>query len=332
MTDTETDPAADVGTGTDLGPAIRARGLSKSYGGRSALSEVDLVVERGTMLGLLGPNGAGKTTLIRILTTVLNADRGSFTIAGVPSTDPITVRARVGLLPESAGLPAGETAAEILTFHAELCGSSRAEARSRADALLHLVGLADRAGSLVGGFSRGMRQRLGIARAFVADPDVVFLDEPTLGLDPAGQKQIIDYIAAVVREQGTTVVLSTHVLAEVEEICDRVVILNRGRIIAEGSTADVAERAAAPRRGRLTVPADRSSVAVARLADLAVVERAESERRSGDVRVELRAGVTADTAASELLAAMVAAGIPVLGFDLERGRLSDAFLELTARP
>ncbi len=330
MTDTDTDPTADVRT--DPSYAIRAQALTKSYGGRNALSGVDLVVERGTMLGLLGPNGAGKTTLIRILTTVLNADSGSFTIGGVPSSDPIAVRARVGLLPESAGLQAGETAAEILMFHAELCGSSRAEARVRADALLQLVGLADRAGSLVDGFSRGMRQRLGIARAFVADPDVVFLDEPTLGLDPAGQKQIIDYVAAVVREQGTTVVLSTHVLAEVEEICDRVVILNRGRIIAEGRTADVAERAAAPRRGRLTVPSDRISAAVARLADLAVVEHAESERRSRDVRVELRAGVTADDAASELLAAMVTAGIPVLGFDLERGRLSDAFLELTAQP
>lgn len=319
---------------TDSGasPAIQAHGLTKSYGGRSALSNVDLVVERGTMLGLLGPNGAGKTTLIRILTTVLEADAGSFTIAGAASDDPIAIRARVGLLPEGAGLPGGETASEILEFHAELCGCSRSVARARAGTLLELVGLAERADSLVSGFSRGMRQRLGIARAFVSEPEVVFLDEPTLGLDPAGQKQILDYIVEVVRQRGTTVVLSTHVLAEVEEICDHLVILNRGSIIAEGSVAAVTERAAAPRRGRLSVPPDRSSAAVSTLRGLAVVERADDERRRGDVIVELRAGVTAEVGASELLAAMVDAHVPVLGFDLERGRLSEAFLELTARP
>jgi ABC-2 type transport system ATP-binding protein len=315
---------------SDAGAAIEAHGLTKSYADRLALSAVDLRVERGTMLGLLGPNGAGKTTLIRILTTVLAADAGSFTIGGATSDDPISVRARVGLLPESAGLPGGETASEILTFHAELSGWSRSEARSRARMLLDLVGLGDRADSLVSGFSRGMRQRLGIARAFVADPDVVFLDEPTLGLDPAGQKQILDYIVAVVQQQGTTVVLSTHVLAEVEEICDRIVILNRGSIVAEGSVTEVTARAAAPRRGRLSVPPDQSEAAVGKLRELAVVERADDDRRHGEVSVELCAGVTAEVGASELLAAMVEAKVPVLGFDLERGRLSDAFLELTA--
>jgi ABC-2 type transport system ATP-binding protein len=319
---------------TDSGgaPAIHAHSLSKSYAGRTALSSVDLSVDRGTMLGLLGPNGAGKTTLIRILTTVVPADAGSFTIAGAASDDPIAVRARVGLLPESAGLPGGETASEVLVFHAELCGCSRADARSRAGTLLDLVGLEDRADSLVSGFSRGMKQRLGIARAFVSDPDVVFLDEPTLGLDPAGQKQILDYIVAVVRERGTTVILSTHVLAEVEEICDRVVILNHGSVVAEGSVAEVTERAAAPRRGRLSVPADRSSAAVDALRELVVVEVVDDERGRGELVVELRAGVAAEHGATELLAAMVKAQVPVLGFDLERGRLSDAFLELTGRP
>ncbi len=281
------------------------------------------------MLGLLGPNGAGKTTFLRILTTVLPPDSGSYSIAGVPAENPVGVRACVGLLPESAGLPDDETAAEILIFHGELFGYPRREARARADRLLDLVGLTDRAGSLVSGFSRGMRQRLGIARAFVNDPQVVFLDEPTLGLDPAGQKQVLDHIAAVVREQGTTVVLSTHVLAEVEEICSRVVILNRGSIVADGSVAEVARHATAPRRGRLAVPPGRAPQAVEALRLLPVVASAEAEHGGGEVSIELHAGVTTEDGASALLGALVDAHIPVLGFDLERGRLSEAFLELT---
>lgn len=311
--------------------AIQARGLAKSYGTRTALAAVDLDVEQGTMLGLLGPNGAGKTTLIRILTTVLTADAGSFTIAGASSTDPIAVRRAVGVLPESAGLPGGETASEVLRFHAELCGFSRKTSRTKADALLDLVGLGDRANSLVSGFSRGMRQRLGIARAFIADPAVVFLDEPTLGLDPAGQKQILDYIAAAVQSQGTTVVLSTHTLAEIEEICNRVVILNKGNIIAEGSVADVARSAAAGRTGQVSVPPDQTSAAVAALTDLPVVQSVASANGRGDLSVELAPGITAEQGATALLATLLNQQIPVLGFDLEHGRLSEAFLKLTAQ-
>jgi len=318
----------------DEGPAtaIHARGLTKSFGTRHALSAVDLDVAPGTVLGLLGPNGAGKTTLIRVLTTVLRADAGTFSIAGAAGHDESAVRTRVGLLPESAGVPPGETGLEILSFHGELFGLSRSTARSRAEELLALVGLSDRAGSIVSGYSRGMRQRLGIARALINDPRVVFLDEPTLGLDPAGQRQILDHIGAIARRHGTTVVLSTHVLAEVEETCDRVVILNRGSVVAEGSVAEVAERAAAPRRGWLSVAPGNGAPVEAALRALSAIGSVGHAEGRGEVDFELRAGVTAERGATEVMAALVAAGLPILGFDLERGRLSDAFLELTGQP
>ena len=153
------------------------------------------------------------------------------------------------MLPESAGYPEQQTGAEYLRYHARLFGHSRASARSTAAALLDQVGLAERQSSRIATYSRGMRQRLGIARALVNDPQVVFFDEPTLGLDPAGQRQVLRLVEGIARERGATVVLSTHFLGEVEDTCSRVLILNRGRVVAEGTVAEVTRRAAAPRRG-----------------------------------------------------------------------------------
>jgi ABC-2 type transport system ATP-binding protein len=313
--------------------AIRAAGLTKRYGTRQALNGVDLEVAPGTVLGLLGANGAGKTTLLRVLTTVVRADAGSFTVAGASSDDPVAVRRRVGLLPENTGLPAGETGREVLVVQGRLFGLTGAAAGAKADSLLDLVGLRDRAGSLVSGYSRGMRQRLGIARALVNDPAVLFLDEPTLGLDPAGQRQVLDHVVRVAREADVTAILSTHLLSEVEDTCDRVVVLNRGSIVADGGVHDVAATAAAPRRGRVTVEAGNVGAAVAALRALPVVASVEdTSPPPGSLAVQLRAGVSATDGAANVVGALVVARIPVLGFDLERGRLSDAFLELTAQP
>jgi ABC-2 type transport system ATP-binding protein len=229
---------------------LEARGLGKRYREVVALEDLSFTAGAGEVLGLLGPNGAGKTTAIRLLTTILRPTRGRFTVAGTPHTRPAEIRRAVGALPESAGYPEQQTGAEFLRYHARLFGHSRVSARATATALLTGVGLADRGHSLIAEYSRGMRQRLGIARSLVNDPRVVFFDEPTLGLDPAGQEQVLLLVRDIARERGATVVLSTHFLAEVEDVCSRVLILNRGRVVADGSVEEVTRRAAAPRQGR----------------------------------------------------------------------------------
>jgi ABC-2 type transport system ATP-binding protein len=312
--------------------ALETAGLCKQYGQRVALTALDVTVDAGEILGLLGPNGAGKTTAIRILTTILAPTGGTFSVAGVPHTRPADIRRRVGALPESAGYPARQTGEEYIRYHARLYGRSPTHARESARSLLGEVGLADRSRSLIASYSRGMRQRLGIARALVNDPRVVFLDEPTLGLDPAGQRQVIFLVRRLAQERGVTVVLSTHLLTEVEELCTRVLILNRGRVVADGTVADVARRAAAARSARVRVPPERVADAVRVVAATRAVERAEpSAGQPGSLALTFAraGGRPGEEAVHEGLRALLDADIPLLSFELEGARLSDAFLAMT---
>ena len=316
-------PAARV-----TGVSIEARGLRKTYGGRVAVEGLDLQVTRGTVLGFLGPNGAGKTTVIRMLSTILGPDRGSFAVAGVPDSRPDEIRRRIGVLPESAGYPPAQTAEEWLVYHARLFGTDHRAARHRARRLLAEVGLEGRAGSRIGGLSRGLRQRLGIARALVNDPEVVFLDEPTLGLDPSGQRQVLALVARIARDHGVTVLLSTHTLAEVEQVSNRVIILNHGRIVADGTVREIVSRAAAPRRGTVQVPPELGDLAV----DALSRGRIAAVRGNGhgeEVEVRLATDLSPEEGASAALRCLLDAGVPVLGFTMEGGRLSDAFLSVT---
>jgi len=306
--------------------AVEAHGLSKSYGALQAVDRLELEVPVGIVLGFLGPNGAGKTTAIRMLTTILSPTSGSFTVAGVPHTRPIEIRSRIGVLPESAGYPDRQTGEEFLRYHARLFGHSRSSARDKAAALLDEVGLASRGRTFIGGYSRGMRQRLGIARALVNDPEVVFLDEPTLGLDPAGQRQMLELVQRITKERAT-VLLSTHLLAEVEEVCSQVVILHRGRVVAEGTVGEVARHAAAPRRARLRVAPDRTAPALAALSDGGKLTAAEL--RPGELELTFSAEADPEAVSAEALRRLLSAEVPVLGFELEGGRLSDAFLAMT---
>lgn len=310
-------------------PAIEARAVRKAYRGRVALDSVDLRVAPATVLGLLGPNGAGKTTLIRILSTVLAPDSGSFSIAGLRQSETTAIRRRVGVLPESHGYPRGQTCAEWLGYHARLYGASRAEARDKAVHLLGEVGLGERSTSLISGLSRGMRQRLGIARSLVNSPSVMFLDEPTLGLDPLGQRQILDLVTRIARDRGVTVVLSTHLLAEVEQVCDHVVILNRGRIVSEGTVAEVVQRAAAPREGVVQVPPGLAARAAEALAARRLTSEVPVNGYLGEIRLRLPVNHPVQDSAATVLRCLLDAGVPVLGFSLEGGRLSDAFLAVT---
>lgn len=314
---------------------VEAVRLTKRYGGRSAVEDVSFTASQGEIVGLLGPNGAGKTTTIRLLTTVLSPTSGEFSIAGHPSTAAGEIRRSVGVLPESSGYPAHQTGGEYLRFFARLYGLDRSAARAIAAELLTAVGLEDRADSPIASYSRGMRQRLGIARALINDPVVVFLDEPTLGLDPAGQAQVLEIIRGIAKRRAATVVLSTHLLPEVEEVCSKVVILNHGRVVASGSVGEVISTALIKQSAQLRVPlelVERARNVLAGFPDLNV----EQHMDQPDVltlAVDTQ-GRAAGSASSDMmnaaLAAITAAGIPVLRFELEGARLSDAFLKMTS--
>ena len=312
-----------------MSAALEASGLRKQYGELVAVEDLDLSVGAGQILGVLGPNGAGKTTAIRVLTTLLEPTRGTFAVAGVPHTRPHEIRRHIGVLPESAGYPERQTGQEFIRYHARLYGHARRRAAAVADRLRANVGLADRSRSLIAGYSRGMRQRLGIARALVNEPQVVFLDEPTLGLDPAGQRQVMALVRAIAVERGATVMLSTHLLAEVEEVCSHVLILNRGRLAAAGSVSDVSRRAAAPRSARLRVAPERVGEALTVLTGVPGIERvAATNGYPGTVAATLEADIGSGSINGGLRA-LAEAGIPVLSFELEGARLSDAFLAMT---
>src|SRR6478609_2631114 len=210
----------------------------------------------GDVVGVLGRNGAGKTTSIRVLTTIVAPSRGRFEVAGVPHTRPEAIRRRIGVLPEGGGYPGRQTGEEHLVYHARLHGASRPAARAAAAALLAEFGLADRARTPLQAYSLGMRRRLGIARALVNEPAVVFLDEPTLGLDPAGRRGLLDHVRAVAAGRGAAVLLSTHLLDDVEACCNRLLILHHGRTVAAGTVAEVVRLAAAPRTAVVRVTPD----------------------------------------------------------------------------
>ena len=312
-------------------PAVEARGIRKQYGGLVALDDFTIAVEAGELLGVLGPNGAGKTTGIRILTTILTQDAGAFTVAGIPHSRPQEIRRRIGVLPESAGFPERQTGEEYLRYHARLFGQSRESARARSAALLAEVGLYERRKSLIATYSRGMRQRLGIARSLVNDPTVVFLDEPTLGLDPGGQRQILANIRAIAAERGAAVLLCSHLLSEVEDNCARVLILNRGRVVAKGTVAEVVRKAAAARTGRLDVAPEDAERAVAALTAAPGVEGVEGvDGQPGRLSVRFASeNGSRNGSLNDTVRLLLEAGVELRSFELERARLSDAFLAMT---
>lgn len=218
--------------------AVETRGLAKTYRNGKALDGLDLNVPEGCIYGFLGPNGAGKTTTLKILTGMTRPSGGSVHILGRP-VDFGSGRnlSDVGFLPDVPGFYDWMTAGEFLAFCAGLFSLDRAATKQRVGGLLEQVGLADTGKKKIGGFSRGMKQRLGIAQALVNQPRVVLLDEPVSALDPVGRKEVMDIIQGLSGRH--TVFFSTHVLADVERVCDRVVIINRGKALLEGSLEDI---------------------------------------------------------------------------------------------
>jgi len=316
-------------------PILVAHDVYRSYGARRALRSLSFTLRPGRVLGFLGPNGAGKTTAIRVLTTVLEPTSGRFEVDGVGSEHPDRIRRRIGVLPEGLGFPRHTSGFDYLVYFGQLYGRSRSDAKQVARALLDDVGLATRGDSLIETYSHGMRQRLGIARALVNDPRVVFLDEPTLGLDPRGQAELLGLIQRIARERDAGVVLSSHLLSEIEHVCDDVVIMNDGSVVAKGSVAEVLGQESGDGTERhlvrIRVRSTDTSRAAAIIDGVPHVRRRDSET-GGWIAVELADAdeATIDADRNGLLAALVQADVPVLGFEIAGARLQDVFLRLTA--
>ncbi len=220
---------------------IVTENLSKSYGNQKAVDGLNLHVRRGEFFGFLGPNGAGKTTTIRMITGILQPDQGMVTIDSHPSTDKRSVAKIIGVVPESRGFYDWMTAIEYLGFFANLYGITKEEKGEWIGSLLAEVNLIKRKNSKIGTYSRGMRQRLGLARALINNPRVLFLDEPTLGLDPQGQEDI-QLLLKRLNAKGVTVFLSSHLLNEVSNLCSRIGIINNGILIAEGTVDELRDK------------------------------------------------------------------------------------------
>ncbi|MEU8758821.1 ATP-binding cassette domain-containing protein [Streptomyces sp. NPDC048659] len=221
---------------TTARPAISAHGLHKAYGDRTVLAGIDLSIAEGTVFALLGPNGAGKTTTVEILSTLVEPDAGRASIAGHDLAErPDGVRSAIGVTGQFAAVDALLTAEENLLLMADLRHLPRAEGRRRAAALLERFELTDSARTPVSTFSGGMRRKLDLAMTLVGEPRIIFLDEPTTGLDPRSRRTMWEIIHGLVADQGVTVFLTTQYLEEADQLADRVAVLDRGRLVAEGS-------------------------------------------------------------------------------------------------
>ncbi|NTW38839.1 MAG: ATP-binding cassette domain-containing protein [Cellulomonadaceae bacterium] len=311
-----------------MADAITAHGLVKRYGDVTALAGVDLAVPAGSVLGLLGPNGAGKTTIVRILATLLRPDAGTAEVAGVDVlAHPREVRRRIGLSGQYAAVDEYLTGFENLHMIGRLYHLGRKASRERARELLAAFRLEEAADRPSRTYSGGMRRRLDLAGALVADPPVLFLDEPTTGLDPRGRTDMWEVIRSLV-SGGTTLLLTTQYLEEADALADSIMVIDHGRVIAQG-TADQLKAQVGGERLEVTVTdAARVGEAGALLAPLGVGEPVvDTHRRSLVVPVSGGASVLMDG-----LRVLDAAGIAIDDVGLRRPTLDDVFLSLTGRP
>jgi ABC-2 type transport system ATP-binding protein len=303
--------------------AIVVRGVAKSFGDVRALGGVDLNVPKGTVLGLLGPNGAGKTTLVRVLTTLLTPDEGTASVVGLDVVqDAAALRHRIGLAGQYAAVDENLTGLENLTMVGRLYGASRAAAKRRGAELLERFDLSESGGRVTTTYSGGMRRRLDLAAALVAKPPVVFLDEPTTGLDPRSRITLWETIEGLVRE-GTTVLLTTQYLDEADRLADSITVIDHGLVIASGTSDELKDRVGGERvEVKLEVAGEweRAVAALTPMADDAPV----AQDSMVSVPVRTRRGVIA-----EAVRLLTAQGIGVDDINLRRPTLDDVFLTLT---
>ena len=304
--------------------AIICEGLTRRYGAVMALDALRLDVPQGAIFGLLGPNGAGKTTLVRLLTGLARPTAGHATVAGYDiATGGVALRQRMSVLEQQPNYYTWMKGRELLAFTGQLFGLRGAELRARVDEVLTTTGLTDAANRSIGGYSGGMRQRLGLAQALINRPEVLFLDEPASALDPAGRYEILRSIAEL-RGQAT-VFMSTHILADVERICDHVAILDHGKLVVAATVSDLQERYARPTY-EIELEPHQPEGAAALEALLRAAPWAEGVTRDHDI---LRVGARDTRAASYALAPLCAqAGVAVARLERGRPSLEEIFLRL----
>src|SRR5918998_436961 len=307
--------------------AIEATGLVKSFGDTRAVDGVDLSVRRGSVYAVLGPNGAGKTTTIRMLATLLRPDDGKARVFGhdvVREAD--EVRSRVSLTGQFASVDEDLTGFENLVLLARLLGYSRAQARARAGELLEAFGLSEAAGRQVKNYSGGMQRRLDIAASIVVTPDLMFLDEPTAGLDPRSRHQVWEIVRALVAG-GTTVLLTTQYLDEADQLADRIAVIDRGKVIAEGTSGELkASVGSGALYVRLRDPEARPEAERVLSQALGVAVRLDSDPAG------LSARVSDPERVAQALAELTRSGVAVTDFALGQPSLDEVFLALTGRP
>jgi ABC-2 type transport system ATP-binding protein len=303
-------------------PAIEITRLVKKFGDAVALDGIDLAVPQGSVFGFLGPNGAGKTTALRILTGLARPTAGVARILGVDvSTAGNVVRSQIGYLPDVPGFYPWMTALELVEYAGRLFAIGPTMLRERAESLLQMAGLSD-VRTKVGGFSRGMKQRLGIAQALINAPSVLLLDEPTSALDPIGRRDVLEMIASL--RGRTTVFFSTHILADVERVCDTVAILDRGRVVANAPIDELRSRATAD---RLVMEVDGDSALL--ISEIKNRPWVSSIEQSGE---QITVAVTdLKSAQHDLPAAIAAAGLGLKRFEAAEASLEDMFVSLVER-
>jgi ABC-2 type transport system ATP-binding protein len=309
------------------GLAIRAEALVRRFGDNTAVDGVDLAVPRGMVYGLLGPNGAGKTTTIRMLATLLRPDAGTARVLGhdvVREAD--AVRSRVSLTGQFASVDEDLTGLENLVLIARLLGYSRKQSRARAGELLDAFGLAEAADRQVKKYSGGMRRRLDIAASLVVTPDLMFLDEPTAGLDPRSRNQVWDIVRALIAG-GTTVLLTTQYLDEADQLADRIAVIDRGKVIAEGTPSELkASVGSGALHVRLRDPEDRPDAERVLSRALGVPVHLESDPAA------LSARVSDPERVAHALAELSRSGFSLTDFALGQPSLDEVFLALTGHP
>jgi ABC-2 type transport system ATP-binding protein len=309
-----------------LEPAIEINNLTKRFGSLTAVNNLNLKVERNSIHGFLGPNGAGKTTTIKILVGLLKADEGSAKIFGQEvQVDKADAKLGIGYMPELPKFPKHLKGAELLDIYGRMYGMTQPELKAQIPKLIDLVGLKGRENDLIGKYSKGMQQRIGIAQSLLNSPDLVILDEPSIGLDPVGMLEVRELVKAISKE-GMTVFVSSHLLFEVEQICDHVTIINRGEALVSDTLQNVS--------GMISGPAI-MQVEVVNLNDTVVnaikgLPYVKDVSRSGNMlNIVL---TTREDVRAEVSQAITKVGGIIVGMNLKGHSLEDVFIQLISKP